>query len=151
MYRVAPDLGAITLVVDNFVFPNGIAFSPDERVLYINDSRRGEIRAFDVMPDGLLAKQTERLLADLRGSEPGSPDGMKVDSAGNIYCGGSGGIYVLDPTGKKLGRIVHGYPNTTNIGFGGDDWKTLFFTTRTSLGAINVKIPGISVPAVKKP
>ena len=151
VYRVAPDLGTVTLLIDNFVFPNGLAFSPDEIVLYVNDSRRGEIRAFDVMPNGLLAKQTERVVADLRGSEPGVPDGMKVDSAGNIYCGGAGGIYVLDSTGRKLGRIVHGYPNTTNIGFGGDDWRTLYFTTSNTLGAVNLKTPGMPVPAAKRP
>ena len=70
------------------------------------------------------------MFADLSGPEPGVPDGMKVDIAGNVYCGGAGGIYVLDPKGKKLGRIVHGQPATTNIAFGGDDWKTLFFTSR---------------------
>jgi gluconolactonase len=150
VYRIAPDLGAIDLIIDNFVFPNGLAFSPDERVLYVNDSRRGEIRAFDLLPNGLLAKQTERVVADLRGSEPGNPDGMKVDTAGNIYCGGSGGIYILDSSGRKLGRIVHGFPNTTNIGFGGDDWKTLYFTTAKTLGSVNLKIPGIPVPPVKR-
>jgi gluconolactonase len=75
---------------------------------------------------------------------------MKVDTAGNVYCGGAGGLYILDPKGKKLGRIVHGQPATTNVGFGGDDWKTLFFTTRVSLGSVNVKIPGIPVPIPKK-
>ena len=75
---------------------------------------------------------------------------MKVDTAGNVYCGGSGGIYILDPKGKKLGRIVHGYQNTANVAFGGDDWKTVFFCTRTSLGSFRVKIPGVPVPAVKK-
>jgi hypothetical protein len=108
------------------------------------------IRAFDVLPNGLLAKQTDRVFADLRGSEPGVADGMKVDTAGNVYCGGAGGLWILDPTGKKLGRIVHGQPATTNLGFGGNDWKTLYFTTRTHLGAINVKIPGIEVPTQKK-
>ena len=98
----------MSLLVDNFVFPNGLAFSPDESVLYINDSRRGHIRAFDLLPNGTLAKQTDRVFADLRGSEPGVPDGMKVDVAGNVYCGGAGGIWILDPQGKKLGRIVHG-------------------------------------------
>jgi gluconolactonase len=65
--------------------PNGLAFSPDESVLYINDSRRGHIRAFDLMPNGTLAKQTDRVFVDLRGSEPGIPDGMKVDVEGNVY------------------------------------------------------------------
>jgi SMP-30/Gluconolactonase/LRE-like region len=78
-------------------------------VLYVNDSRRGHIRAFDVAANGTLAMQTDRVFADLRGLEPGVPDGMKVDTAGNVYCGGAGGIYILDPKGKKLGRIVHGY------------------------------------------
>src|SRR5262252_7528585 len=150
VFRVSGDLGTMTLLADNFVQPNGLAFSPDESVLYIIDSRRNHIRAFDVLPNGMLAKQTDRLFADLRGSEPGNADGMKVDIEGNIYTGGAGGIYVLDPKGKKLGRIVHGQPATTNIGFGGEDWKTLFFTSRTMMGSVNVKIPGIPVPVAKK-
>ena len=105
VYRITPDLGTMSLLIGDFVVPNGLAFSPDETVLYINDSRRGHIRAFDLMPNGTLAKQTDRVFADLRGSEPGVPDGMKVDSAGNVYCGGAGGIWIMDPTGKKLGRI----------------------------------------------
>jgi sugar lactone lactonase YvrE len=76
--------------------------------------------------------------------------GMKVDTEGNVYCGGAGGIWIMDPKGKKLGRIVHGAPATTNIAFGGDDWKTLYFTSRNHLGAVNVKIPGIPVPITKK-
>jgi gluconolactonase len=150
VYRVTPDLGTMTLLSDNFVGPNGLAFSPDESVLYIIDARRRQIRAFDMLPNGTLSKQTERLFADLGGSEPGNPDGMKVDTAGNVYSGGAGGIYILDPKGKKLGRIVHGYPATTNIGFGGADWKTLYFTSRNQLGAVNVKIPGIPVPVPAK-
>jgi len=151
VYRVSPDLGTMTLLVDNFIFPNGLAFTPDESVLYIDDFRRGHIRAFDMAPNGTLARQTDRIFADLRGTEPGGPDGMKVDTAGNVYCGGSGGIYILDPTGKKLGRIVHGRPETTNIAFGGDDWKTLYFTNWNDLGAVKVKIAGLPVPTVKKP
>jgi len=146
VYRLTPDLGTFTLLIDNFIIPNGLAFSPDESVLYINDSRRGHIRAFDLLPNGTLAKQTDRVFAELRGNEPGVPDGMKVDTAGNVYCGGSGGIWILDPQGKKLGRIMHGAPATTNIAFGGNDWKTLYFTSRTHLGAVNVQIPGLPVP-----
>ena len=150
VYRVTPDLGTMTLLIGDFVVPNGLAFSPDEQVLYINDSRRGHIRAFDLMPNGTLAKQTDRVFADLRGSEPGVPDGMKVDTAGNVYCGGAGGIWIMDPNGRKLGCIVHGASATTNVGFGGDDWKTLYFTSRNHLGAVGVKIPGIPVPAAKR-
>jgi gluconolactonase len=150
VYRLSPDLGTLTLLVNDFPLPNGLAFSPDESVLYINDSRRRHIRAFNLLPNGTLARQTDRVFADLGGAEPGAPDGMKVDIDGNVYCGGAGGIYILDPSGKKLGRIVHGQPATTNIGFGGSDWKTLFFTTRTALGSVNLKVAGIAVPVAKK-
>ena len=150
VFRVSADLGTITVLVDDFLTPNRLAFSPDESILYINDTRRGHIRAFAVAPNGTLARQTDHVFADLTGPEPGVPDGMKVDIAGNVYCGGAGGIYVMDSTGKKLGRIVHGQPATTNVAFGGDDWKTLFFTSRTMIGSFNVKIPGMPVPAVKK-
>jgi gluconolactonase len=150
VYRVTPDLGTMTLLTDDFVLPNGLAFSPDETILYINDSRRGHIRAFDLLPNGTLAKASDRVFADLRGSEPGVPDGMKVDVEGNVYCGGAGGLWVMDPNGKKLGRIAHGAPATTNLAFGGDDWRTLYFTSRNHLGSVRVKIPGVSVPA-KKP
>jgi gluconolactonase len=150
VYRVSPDLGTLTLLVNDFLIPNGLAFSPDESVLYINDSRRRHIRAFELAPNGTLARQTDRVFAELGGAESGVPDGMKVDSAGNVYCGGSGGIYVLDSKGKKLGRIVHGQPQTTNLAFGGPDWKTLYFTNWNFLGSVNVKVPGVPVPTAKK-
>jgi gluconolactonase len=146
VYRLSPDRGTLSLLISHFVIPNGLAFSPDESVLYINDSRRRLIAAFDVLPNGTLARQSERVFADLSGPEPGGPDGMKVDIAGNVYCGGSGGIWIIDPKGKKLGRIVHGEPNTTNMAFGGDDWKTLYFTTRSTLGSVKLKIAGVPVP-----
>jgi gluconolactonase len=146
VYRITPDLGSLSLLADDFVLPNGLAFSPDETTLYINDTRRGHIRAFELLPSGMLAKHTDRVFADLRGAEPGVPDGMKVDVEGNVYCGGAGGIWIMDPDGKKLGRIVHGAPATTNLCFGGDDWKTLYITSRNHLGAVQLKVPGIPVP-----
>ena len=150
VYRVSADLGTISLIVDDMIGPNGLAFSPDESILYVNDARRRIARAYDVLPNGTVAKQTSRLFADLGGPEPGVPDGMKVDTAGNVYTGGAGGLYILDKTGKKLGRIVHGLPATTNVAFGGDDWKTLYFTTRSSLNMVSVKIAGVPVPARRK-
>ena len=100
VYRVTPDLGTITLLLDDCVVPNGLAFSPDESVLYVNDTRRGHIRAFDMLPNGTLAKATDRVFCDLRGDREGVPDGMKIDVEGNVYCGGSGGIWVIDPPGN---------------------------------------------------
>ena len=147
VYRVSADLGTITLLARNFVGPNGLAFSPDESVLYVIDSRRGHIRAFDVQPNGTLALATDRVYSHQIGDRPGIPDGMKVDIEGNVYCGGAGGIWVLDSSGKHLGTIEHGAPLTTNMGFGGGDWKTLFFTTWDRLWSVDVSIPGIPVPS----
>src|SRR5439155_2154689 len=113
VYRVSADLGSMSLIADDMIGPNGIAFSPDESILYVNDARRRHIRAYDLLPNGTLAKQTSRVFADMGGPEPGVPDGMKVDTAGNVYTGGSGGLYIMDSKGKKLGRIVHGQPATT--------------------------------------
>lgn len=150
VYRVSPDLGTMTLLVGDFVVPNGLMFSPDESILYVNDSRRGHIRSFEVQPNGTLARQSDKVIIDVTGEESGVPDGMKVDVEGNIYTGGSGGLYIFDPSGKKLGIIRHGATATTNLAFGGDDWKTLYFTSRNHLGSVKVNIAGNPVPAVKK-
>jgi gluconolactonase len=150
VYRVSADLGSTSLLTDEMVGPNGIAFSPDERILYVSDARQRHIKAFDMLPNGVIAKQTSRVFADLGGPEPGVADGIKVDSAGNVYSGGAGGLYILDAKGKKLGRIVHGEAATTNMAFGGDDWKTLYFTTRSTLYMVNLKVAGIPVPVGKK-
>jgi len=146
VYRVSADLGTMSRVIDDMVRPNGLAFSPDESILYVGDSRRGHVRAYDLQANGTMAKETSRVFADLSGDEPGVPDGFKVDIRGNVYCGGAGGLYIIDPEGKKLGRIVHGQAATTNVAFGGNDWRTIYFTTRSSLFSVDVKIPGVPVP-----
>jgi gluconolactonase len=145
VYRVSPDLGTIHVLVWDFVVPNGLAFSPDESILYVNDSRRGHIRAFDVEPTGLLALATDRVFATLRDDRVGVPDGMKVDREGNVYCTGPGGIWMFDSAGMHLGTIATG-AQTTNVAWGDDDWATLYFTTWQTLGRIRMNIPGIPVP-----
>ena len=150
VYRVSADLGTISLIVDDLIGPNGLALSPDEKILYVTDARRRIVQAYDLLPNGTAAKQTSRRFADMGGPEPGVPDGVKVDTAGNVYTGGAGGLYIMDKTGKKLGRIVHGLPATTNVAFGGEDWKTLYFTTRSSLNMVTLKIAGVAVPARKQ-
>jgi gluconolactonase len=147
VYRVSPDLGSMSLIIDDMVRPNGLAFSPDESTLYVADTRRRHVRAYQMQANGTIAKETSRVFVDLGGTEPGVPDGIKVDAEGNVYSGGSGGLYIIDSKGKKLGRIVHGQAATTNVAFGGDDWKTLYFTTASTLFSVNVKIAGVPVPA----
>ena len=146
VYRVSSDFGNITLLVRDFVLPNGLAFSPDESVLYINDTRRMHIRAFDVQPNGTLALATDRVFCDLKGERPGHADGMKVDQEGNVYCTGPGGIWILDPSGKHLGTILLGDKSATNMAWGDDDLRTLYITNRDELDRIRLKIPGVPVP-----
>ena len=128
VYCYAPD-GELVLLVDDFDRPNGLAFSPDETVLYIDDSARVHIRAFDVSPDGSLSNG--RILIDMQSSEEGVPDGMKVDQQGNIYCTGPGGFWVIEPGGKCLGRIV--LPEQPSNLAWGDPNKTLYITARSSV------------------
>ena len=142
VYRLSPDGQELTLVADDFDRPNGLAFSPDEKQLYIDDSSRRHLRVFEVQADGTLAKG--RIFHDMNVNKEGVPDGMKVDLEGNIYCTGPGGVWVFDATGNQLGTIVT--PEIpANCAWGGTDWRTLYITAQTSVYQIRVKIPGIPV------
>jgi gluconolactonase len=140
VYRLAPD-GKVTLLVKDFVRPNGIAFSPDEKKLYVNDSEKGHIRVFDVKSDGTL--ENGQLFAELKDpSKNGVPDGMKVDIEGNVYSTGPGGIWVFSPSGNLLGSIE--VPEVAaNLAWGDRDYKTLYITASNSLYRIRLKIPGV--------
>ena len=156
VYRVSADLSTINLLVRDYVLPNGLAFSPDESILYINDSLGlhvnndmfrsiGYIDAFDVRPNGMLANR--RVFCELRGDGTGIPDGMKVDVEGNVYCTGPGGVWIMDASGKHLGTILTEVEHTTNVAWGGEDWTTLYITTFETLARIELKIPGLPIPA----
>ena len=93
VYRAEPEGGKLTLLADDFGQPNGLCFSRDEKRLFVNDTDRQHIRVFDVKPDGTLANS--RIWAETKGEGAGAPDGMKIDSAGNLYCCGPGGIHVF--------------------------------------------------------
>jgi gluconolactonase len=149
VYRVTADLAQTNMVVRDFVNPNGLCFSPDESVLYVNDSNRfrKHIRAFDLDVNGMLDLGSDRLFCDLKGDDrPGSPDGMKVDVEGNLYCTGPGGIWVIDSSGEHIGTIVTLPDRPVNMAWGGEDWTTLFFTTPTTINRIRLNVPGIPVP-----
>ncbi len=148
VYRIAPD-GTLTLLVRDFVRPNGIAFSPDEKKLYVDDSEKGHIRVFDVKPDGTV--ENGRIFAELKDSnKSGVPDGMKVDQEGNVYSTGPGGVWVFSPSGNLLGKIA--VPEAaTNLAWGDSlrdssasrDYKMLYITAGNSLYRIRLKIPGV--------
>ena len=145
VYRVSADLGTMSLLVRDFVMPNGLTFSVDESILYITDTRSGHIRAFGVQPNGMLNLATDDVFCEIKGEGLGAPDGMKVDVEGNVYCTGPGGIWIMDATGKHLGTVLTG-GQTTNIAWGSEDWKTLYYTTFHTIGRIRMKIPGLPVP-----
>ena len=140
VYRLDPD-GKLTLLVKDFVRPNGITFSPDEKKLYIDDSQERHIRVFDVKSDGTLTNG--RIFAELKDpNKKGVPDGMKTDIQGNIYSTGPGGVWIFSPAGNLLGKIEVPEP-TTNLAWGDKDGKTLYITAVTSLYRIRLKIPGV--------
>ena len=139
VYRISPD-GVLTLLVDDFEKPNGLVFSPDEKILYIADTDRKHVKAYDVKPDGTLTNG--RIFADLSAERQHGPDGMKVDEKGNLYVT-SGVVWIFDKTGKHLGNIVT--PEApANCAFGGKDNKTLFITARTSVYKVQLKVKGLS-------
>jgi gluconolactonase len=131
--------GKLTPVVTDMAQPNGIAFSPDGRTLYVSNSMPAMyVRASDVGPNGTLSHP--RKLISYPGSAPDVPDGMKVDSAGNIWTSGPGGIRIVSPRGKVLGQLA--IPEIcANLAFAGDG-KTVYLTCSTSIYRLHTKIPG---------
>lgn len=138
VYRLDSD-GELTLLVDDFIRPNGITFSPDESQLYINDSEAGHIRVFDLRDNGTLTNG--RIFAELKDPREGAPDGMKVDIEGNVYSTGPGGISVFSPDGELL-ELIEVPEVPANIAWGDEDYQTLYITARTGLYRIRLSIPG---------
>lgn len=138
VYRLRPD-GALDRVLDDFDRPNGLAFSPDESLLYIGDSPRRHVRVCEVAADGGLG--SGRIFADMDHPQPGSPDGMKVDVEGHLYVTGATGVWIFEPDGTHLGVI--GLPERpANCAWGDADLRTLYITARTSLYRVRTTNPG---------
>ena len=118
VYRAEPEGGKLTLLAGDFGQPNGLCFSLDERQLFVNDTDRQHIRVFD-----------------------GAPDGMKIDSAGNVYCCGPGGIHIFGPQAVCLG-VIRVPEYTANFCFGDGDLRSLYVTASTSIYRLRVKTAG---------
>lgn len=146
IYRIAPD-GKLSLLDKSQPRPNGLAFSPDEKRLYLNDSQENLIYVFDVNTDGTIANK--RVLADVKQQGlNGAVDGMKVNANGEIVTSGPGGVCVVASDGKLLGRIR--VPEvTTNVAFGDRDRKTLFITAGSTVYRIRMKTAGLPLPYQK--
>jgi gluconolactonase len=141
VFRISSDGRAMTLVAADNVYPNGLCFSPDEKLLYVNCSRERVIRVYDVKLDGSLGQG--RLFHRYVSSERGVPDGMKCDVEGNVYCTGPGGIYVHDTEGKVLARVKTPGHHPTNIAWGDDDWCSLYITMIGSVMRTRLMLAGV--------
>lgn len=141
VYRIAAN-GELHCEADDFDQPNGLCFSPDESLLYVNDTTRAHIRVFDVRADGGLTNG--RIFAESIGTgvlEEGVVDGMKCDERGNVYVTGPGGFWVFAADGEHLG-VLGMAENAANLNWGGPGWSDLYCTCSTSVYRIGLKVAG---------
>jgi gluconolactonase len=140
VYRVAPATGEVTVVADDFVRPNGLAFSADERQLYIVDTRQKHIRLFDVADDGTLSGG--RVFATC---DAGSFDGLRLDASGRIWAAAHDGVHCFHPDGALLGKLR--LPEVVaNLTFGGPKRNDLFITATSSLYCVRLNTTGVRYP-----
>jgi gluconolactonase len=145
VFRVV-DGGDPELMIGDMDFPNGLCFSPDETLLYVNDSTPGRIRVFDVAPDGSISN--DRVFIDGLTDDSGHVDGMKCDERGNVWVTGPGGVWILDPTGTPLG-VVGTPARTGNIHWGGPDWSWLFVACSSSIYRLRTRVAGRREPFMR--
>jgi gluconolactonase len=140
VYRVDPRDGSVVRLADDFDQPNGLCFAEEESVLYVNDTARRHIRRYEVRGGGLVGGE---VWAEVGGAGPGVPDGMKVDSEGNLFCCGPGGVHVFSGKGQILGVILVPEP-CGNFNWGDADRRTLYLCATTSLFSCRMRVPGIA-------
>jgi gluconolactonase len=140
VFRVGPDPRHPALLADDFDRPNGLCFSLDGRRLFVNDTARQHIRVFDVKGDGTLSGG--KVWAETTGEGKGAPDGMKLDSQGNVYCCGPGGIHVFSPEAVCLG-VIHVPEHVANFAWGDGDCRSLYITASTSVYRMRTQTPGL--------
>ncbi len=145
VYRVPPGGGPedLQLLADDFAQPNGLCFSPDESLLYVNDTDRAHIRVFDVGADHRLSNG--RVFAEGIGdgdlAKGGLVDGMKLDERGNVYVTGPEGVWIFAPDGEHLG-VIEVPESVGNLNWGGDDWRSLFIPASTSVYRVQMNVAG---------
>lgn len=143
LFRVRPG-GDVELAAppDAFDQPNGLCLSPDESTLYVDDLHGAY--ALDVAPDGSLGA-ARTLVTGMDGADGGAPDGMKCDADGNVWCAAGGGVWVVEPTGRVLG-VLETPEVVANLAWGGDDLRTLFLCTSTTVRAVRTRVPAAPLP-----
>lgn len=139
VYRVDPADGRVVLVADDFERPNGLAFSADERQLFIADTRRGHIRVFDVDDDRRL--MNSRVFVEI---SVGNPDGFRLDEDGRVWAAAGDGVHCFDPDGTLLGKVKVPERAVANVVFGGRKRNRLFITASTSIYSIHLHVNGLA-------
>jgi gluconolactonase len=143
VYRIPPGGGELELLVDDFSQPNGLCYSPDQSLLYVNDTDRAHIRVFDVGAGGSLSNG--RVFAEAIGdgdlAKGGLVDGMKADERGNVYVTGPDGVWVFDPGGEHLG-VIEVPESVGNLNWGDADWRSLYIPASTSVYRVRLKVAG---------
>jgi gluconolactonase len=136
-----PDRDKLELIVKDLPRPNGLAFSPDEKFLYVADSGKKVWMRYRVQPDGTVTDGMV-FLDPSNDPAPGVPDGLRVDKKGNIYSSGPGGVWIITPEGKHIGTIK--VPEVvSNVAWGDKDGKTLYITASTTIFRIKLKAVGV--------
>ncbi len=138
-------LGEARLLADDFEKPNGLALAPDERTLYVCDTARDHVRAFDVEPSGVLVVGSGRVFATLDPGQPGGPDGMKVDRDGRVYVAVALGVWVFEPDGRLLG-ILALPKRPSNLAWSDPEGTTLFITAVDAVYRVRMRVPGVVPP-----
>ena len=142
VYSINPHNGDVELLADDFDQPNGLCFSLDQKQLFVSDSGRNHVRVFTFNDGGGLSGG--EVWAQTTGQEPGVPDGLKIDSEGNLYSCGPGGIHVFAPDSSLMG-VICVPEETANFTWGGPDRMTLFITAQGSVYKMPVKVPGLAL------
>jgi gluconolactonase len=150
LYACDPQSAHLRLLADDFEKPNGLAFSPDERTLYVCDTARYHIRAFSVLPSGDLTAGSSRIFARMDPEQPGGPDGMKVDRDGRIYVAVALGVWVYEATGALLG-ILALPKRPANLAWCGRDGRALAITAVDSVYQVEMSVAGNPPPFLPKP
>ncbi len=138
VYRLDPRDSSIVLLADDFDRPNGLCLAEDEQLLYVNDSARMHVRCLEIRGDEVTG---DRIWAQLTGAGPGVADGMKIDSEGNLYCCGPGGVHVFSDAGRFYG-VIRVPEEVANFTWGGEGRKVLYLTASTALYGCQMRVPG---------
>lgn len=150
VFALGPDGGLRPVVSEDFEKPNGLALSPDEGTLYVNDTAKYHVRAFALDPAGSVVPGSGRVLAAFDPEEKGGPDGLKVDRQGRLYVAVAQGIWVLEPDGRLIG-ILALPKRPANLAWTGPDASTLVMTATDTVYRVRMKVQGVMPPFTPGP